>query len=72
MSFTTYREQQRSHVSTHCRSDALLAMQASGKKQTSKKSIHAVQPRKVIGHRGGRGMGASIPTVMWLGALGGL
>lgn len=75
MSFTTYREQSRSYASVHCRSDVLLAMQADQKRQKRFfKRNRRVMPNKerLIDIVLVAVWGASIPVLMWLGALSGL
>lgn len=73
MSFTTYREQRHPHASVHCRSDVLLAMQAGRKIATKKANTKPLSNRdKILDIVVIVVWGASIPAVMWLGALGGL
>lgn len=75
MSFTTYREQQGTYASSHCRSEVLHTINTKqGRHQHSRASVKRTLSTRdkifdvvviVV-------WGASIPAVMWLGALGGL
>ena len=75
MSFTTYREQQGTYASSHCRSEVLHTINTKqGRAQRSRASVKRTLSTRdkifdvvviVV-------WGASIPAVMWLGALCGL
>jgi len=71
MSFTTYREQQGTYASSHCRSEVLHTINTKqGRAQRSRASVKRTLSTRdkifdvvviVV-------WGASIPAVMWLGA----